>query len=148
MNANPTNLDSIDQSVKIKKSSSETIRSLPNVNKSKKRKPSRIGSIKFSQSDFDLFKSTSSQNLTAKNRFKSSYETTSEQDASLITLSARRAASEKVIQSICIGKMKEKFTKCECSTLPLCNTSLCLCRKNGVKCNFKCHRNSMCIWKH
>lgn len=65
-----------------------------------------------------------------------------------VGLSAKRIASEKTIQSICIGKMKEKFTKCFCDKLPLCNTSLCLCRKNGLKCNFKCHQNSMCIWKH
>jgi hypothetical protein len=56
--------------------------------------------------------------------------------------------SNKNIQSICIGKLEEKLISCSCSKMPLCNTFLCSCRKNGLKCNFKCHLNSICIWKH
>ena len=56
--------------------------------------------------------------------------------------------NNKNIQSICIGKLEEKLISCSCSKMPLCNTFLCSCRKNGLKCNFKCHLNSICIWKH
>lgn len=135
-------------------------RSLINT-KSKKRKESLASLSKLtnrdntlSRSDYDLFKPSSQNNKTSShNNINAKIKNNSKKlpkfvSSSSEALNDRRSLSEKTIQSICIGKMKEKFTKCDCSKMPLCNTSLCLCRKNGVKCNFRCHRNSMCIWKH
>ena len=51
-------------------------------------------------------------------------------------ISLRSAATE---QSIGNG---QGFFKCTCITK--CSTNRCVCRKNGVLCNSKCHQNQSC----
>ncbi|KAL4120194.1 hypothetical protein QTP88_012924 [Uroleucon formosanum] len=51
-------------------------------------------------------------------------------------ISLRSAATE---QSIGNG---QGFFKCTCITK--CTTNRCICRKNGVLCNSKCHQNQSC----
>jgi hypothetical protein len=58
-------------------------------------------------------------------------------------ITLRQAVSD---ASICDG---QGFIKCGCSASgkSICNTERCLCRKNGLMCNNRCHPNITCMNK-